>query len=383
MQTMPRESVPASTSRLESTPFERMFDLPLGAEVPIVIEHDEDLCERAMDAYWEHRHSEHSRGAHRDEFGHHGPLLPVVGAEEHCAVSSLELNNKTMRNFLAVDIDVKSGDVRSEVLRRVALCPVAPTCVVLSPHGGHAIFAIDPVTRAHDRSGQFALDCQENLRLALKGDPAYGAHTSRNPLFARARTLWGPIGQLTLNEIRVAFGAMWQQVNRFARRGKAGDVGDGRNSWMFDKLNALKRIEASADLGGAALRINATFDDPLDDEELGRIVRSVQRRTRTRGMAPATLVVCGRRGGSARTDAKVRSAVENLQLANEAKVQRTEGRTESVRNLLSKGWSKPTIAEHLGINERTVSRHARKLVLAEDLGDVAQLYWMVETQMAA
>jgi hypothetical protein len=29
-----------------------------------------------------------------------------------------------------------------------------------------------------------------------------------------------------------------------------------------------------------------------------------------------------------------------------------------------------------------VSRH-RKLVLAEDLGDVAQVYWMVETQMAA
>ena len=380
---MPRESVPASTSRLESTPFERMFDLPLGAEVPIVIEHDEDLCERAMDAYWEHRHSEHSRGAHRDEFGHHGPLLPVVGAEEHCAVSSLELNNKTMRNFLAVDIDVKSGDVRSEVLRRVALCPVAPTCVVLSPHGGHAIFAIDPVTRAHDRSGQFALDCQENLRLALKGDPAYGAHTSRNPLFARARTLWGPIGQLTLNEILVAFGEMWQQVNRFARGGKAGDVGDGRNSSMFDELNALSRVEPTADLEDAGVRINATCDHPLDDEELGRVVKSVQRRARTRGKGSATLVALGRKGGSARTDAKIRSAAKSLHLANEAKAQRTEERTESVRLLLSEGWSKPTVAEHLGISERTVSRHERKLVLAEDLGDVAQVYWMVETQMAA
>jgi hypothetical protein len=384
VQTLLRERVPASTSRLESTPFERMFDLPLGAEAPIVIEHNEDLCERAMDAYWEHRHSEHSRGAHRDKFGDHGPLLPVVGAEEHCAVSSLELNNKTMRNFLAVDIDVKrGGGVHDELLRRVALCPVVPTCVIASPHGGHAIFAIDPVTRSHDKSEQFALDCQENLRLAMDGDPTYAAHTSRNPLYSGARTFWGPTGQLGLKEILAAFGSGWQQVNRFARGANAGEVGDGRNSSMFDQLNALSRIEPSADLEDAGLRINSTFDHPLDDEELGRVVKSVQRRARTRGKGSATLVALGRRGGSARSDLKVGSAAKNLQLANQAMVQRTEERTESVRQLLSEGWSKPAIAEHLGISERTVSRHAHKLVPAGHLGDVAQLYWMVETQMAA
>jgi hypothetical protein len=383
VKTMPRESVPASTMRLESTPFERMFDLPLSVEAPIAIEHDDDWCQRAMGAYWEHRHSEYSRGAHRDAFGHLGPLLQVVGAEEHCAVSSLELNNKTMRNFLAVDIDVKSGDVRYEVLRRIALCPVVPTCVVLSPHGGHAIFAIDPVTRVHDKSEQFALDCQVNLRLAMDGDAAYAAHTSRNPVFLGARTLWGPSAQLGLKDIRAAFGSGWQQVNRFARGANAGEVGDGRNSSMFDQLNALSRIQPSADLGDAGLRINSTFDDPLDDEELGRVVKSVQRRARTRGKGSATLVSLGRRGGSARSELKVASSTKNLQIANQAMVQRTEGRTESVRRLLSEGWSKPAIAEHLGISERTVSRHAHKLVMAEDLGDVAQLYWMVETQMAA
>jgi len=260
---------------------------------------------------------------------------------------------------------------------------VVPTCVIASPHGGHAIFAIDPVTRSHDKSEQFALDCQENLRLAMDGDPTYAAHTSRNPLYSGARTFWGPTGQLGLKEILAAFGSGWQQVNRFARGANAGEVGDGRNSSMFDELNALSRVEPTADLEDAGLRINSTFDHPLDDEELGRVVRSVQRRARTRGKGSATLVALGRKGGSARTDAKIRSAAKSLHLANEAKAQRTEERTESVRLLLSEGWSKPTVAEHLGISERTVSRHERKLVLAEDLGDVAQVYWMVETQMAA
>lgn len=268
----------------------------------------------------------------------------------------IELNNHKNRNFLAVDLDGSGSDPCADAIRRLELSPVPPHIIVPTPHGAHGIWAIDG-TRKGTRADEFAIDCQKNLTRLLGGDPDYSAHTVANPLCLSLRPVFltdlaQPYGLRTIKEM---IGTDWKSPPPFLPRG--GDAGEGRNADLYRQGRDLLRHGTPPEtLQDELMMLNEAYPVPLTVSEVRSIAKSLlkpQRRNEYRSRM-------GRKGGQAKTEAKLKAARATLLRVNEARAEAAGERIDRILTVHT-GLSVAEIAETEQVSVRTIQRDLQML----------------------
>ena len=310
----------------------------------------------------------------------------------------VQLNPAEWLNFLVVDVD------REDALMCLMHPAVPePTWVIENLETGHAQagWAIEPVYRGEGaRPGpvRYAGAVQRSLDRLVDGDPCFTRYLVRNPgaQVPAGRVWWGAretpwsLGELKAHmcEFVDPFhdealdgpdpGA-WNpgpalsvqgDVPRVPVADTATEV--GRNNavfratrrWLWDQWETHGQAPTNAASIAHAQALNAQLPDPLPESELECLARSAVRQvnagkgrpTRSSGSDAAReyLSAMGRRGGKARTEAKVAAAKDNVDKARQSRSTRMEQLRAQAVQLRAAGATYGAIAAAVGRTARTV-----------------------------
>ncbi|WP_272027827.1 replication initiation protein [Kocuria rosea] len=310
----------------------------------------------------------------------------------------IQLNPADWLNFLVVDVDDEAA-----LLNLMHPAVPEPTWIIENPETGHAQagWAIEPVYRGEGaRPGpiRYAEAVQRALDRLVDGDPCFTRYLVRNPAaaFPAGRVWWGSrttpwsLGGLKAHmaeyidpfhdeAIDGPATPAWNPgttllgrtgIPRVSVTDTATEV--GRNTavfratrrWLWDQRQARHQTPNEAASIAHARALNAQLPQPLSDGEVACLARSAVRQvnagkgrpTSTNGSDAAHeyLSRMGRRGGKARTEAKVRAAADNAGKARQARTDRAgQLRARAVR-LRAAGATYRAIAEAVGRTARTV-----------------------------
>jgi hypothetical protein len=310
----------------------------------------------------------------------------------------LQLNPADWLNFLVVDVDVEDA-----LLNLMHPAVPEPTWIIENPATGHAQagWAIEPVYRGEGaRPGpiRFADAVQRALDRLVDGDPCFTRYLVRNPAaaFPAGRVWWGRrTSPWSLGDLKAHMAEYIDPFHDAAIDGPATPAWDpgtsllgrsgipraavtdtatevGRNTaifratrrWLWDQRQLRHQTPSEAASIAHARALNAQLPHPLSDGEVACLARSAVRQvnagkgrpTSTSGSDAAYeyLARMGRRGGKARTEAKVRAAADNAAQARQARTDRAgQLRVQAVR-LRAAGATYRAIAEAVGRTARTV-----------------------------
>lgn len=310
----------------------------------------------------------------------------------------LQLNPADWLNFLVVDVDDEAA-----LLNLMHPAVPEPTWIIENPATGHAQagWAIESVYRGEGaRPGpiRYAEAVQRALDRLVDGDPCFTRYLVRNPAaeFPAGRVWWGRrASPWSLGDLKAH---MTEYIDPFhdeaidgpatsawdpgtALSGQAGipraTVVDtatevGRNTavfratrrWLWDQRQARHQTPSEAVSIAHARALNAQLPQPLSDSEVACLARSAVRQvnagkgrpTSTSGSDAAHeyLARMGRRGGKARTEAKVRAAADNAGKARQARTDRAGQLRAKALQLRAAGATYRAIAEAVGRTARTV-----------------------------
>ncbi|WP_244915898.1 replication initiation protein [Kocuria rosea] len=310
----------------------------------------------------------------------------------------IQLNPADWLNFLVVDVDDEDA-----LLNLMHPAVPEPTWIIENPDTGHAQagWAIEPVYRGEGaRPGpiRYAEAVQRALDRLVDGDPCFTRYLVRNPAaaFPAGRVWWGRrISPWSLGDLKAHMAEYTDPFHDEAIDGPATPAWDpgtpllgqsgipratvsdtatevGRNTavfratrrWLWDQRQTRHQTPSEAASIGHARALNAQLPHPLTDSEVACLARSAVRQvnagkgrpTSTSGSDAAHeyLSRMGRRGGKARTEAKVRAAADNAAHARQARTDRAgQLRAQAVR-LRAAGATYRAIAEAVGRTARTV-----------------------------
>lgn len=338
------------------------LDLNTGSVEFISLTRDPEWIQNA-ELWFARRQSDRASVASRDADNQLSPLRSIQAPSWQDLIpwSSVELNNGTWRNFLAIDVDGTGPAPVQDALERIATLPCQPSWITISSTGAHAGWVIDSTRKTHYRSDSFALDIQHNLRRLAGGDASYSAHSTRCPVYSLADTTWLEMEPRTLKQLKAEVGTQWRYVPLFGKGSVLDAETTGRNSTLFTELAALARIDASPDaLYARAHQINGTFDKPLTESEVANTVRSaLRKRTGTDPAYKAILSIWGKAGGTRGTETQLQARQANLAQALQGTQAKTRQTATRVHQLADQGHKANDIAAELGINRATVYRHLK------------------------
>jgi hypothetical protein len=320
------------------------------------------------------------------------------------------LNSRQWWRLIAVDIDLpRHPDPHAEVDRRLTRCPLEPSWVVYTDKGAHVVFMVEDVHTDQAKAVALYRDTYANLRALLGGDPSYAWKTGRNPWCADAKVRWG---QSQPQNLRV----MWRTLDAAGlwtkgayRKHWLATKQDrqhipgvyGRNCELRDTLRAylLSRptwTEADADRKRA--EINASFDDPLPEDETLYTMRSVMAFCADPDRVAEHRELSGlqftreqaAKGGAAGTDLQVIAHQHALVSANLSRTEKSRIRQEQVLRLRREGYQVAQVAEMTRLSKRQVinlskgDRFKRVSVLLTDeqrkaeLDEIAELDFLLD-----
>jgi hypothetical protein len=310
----------------------------------------------------------------------------------------IQLNPADWLNFLVVDVDDEDA-----LLNLMHPAVPEPTWIIENPQSGHAQagWAIEPVYRGEGaRPGpiRYAEAVQRALDRLVDGDPCFTRYLVRNPAaaFPAGRVWWGRrASPWSLGDLKAHMAEYTDPFHDEAIDGPATPAWDpgtpllgqsgipraavsdtatevGRNTaifratrrWLWDQRQTRHQTPSEAVSIAHARALNAQLPHPLPDGEVACLARSAVRQvnagkgrpTSTSGSDAAHeyLSRMGRRGGKARTAAKVRAAADNAAQARQARTDRAgQLRAQAVR-LRAAGATYRAIAEAVGRTARTV-----------------------------
>lgn len=172
-----------------------------------------------------------------------------------------------------------------------------PSWITQNRVNGHAHLAyglIAPVLvdgiEAREAPIRYLCAVESMMRAKLRADEGFGGLITKNPLHPLWRTLRGPVMGYELGELAEALPGIERHI---PRRGKAGEVGLGRNVTLFDHTRqwAYRAIRGywggglegwnrwMAACNGYALGRNGDFATPLDPRECWWVAKSVAKWT--------------------------------------------------------------------------------------------------------
>ena len=286
---------------------------------------------------------------------------------------------------LSVDMDHDNS-----LLRLFAADVPAPSWIIEKGCNGHVhagwiIEAVAVGPNARPAPIAFAEDVRRALTLALDADPAFTNGRQWNPLWpgwdTEGRVIWGPTEPRSLSALKAEMTerGTWPTTQALhAARDTATartliteaeaamQVSEGeRNVFVFD----MARTRRSGSVATAAEQANARCTPPLPAAEVAGIVRSIERyETRTgrhqgRGASTcggtawrAIQATRGRIGGSRGTPAQRIQRVSAARHATDARTRKAQARTQEAHRKARQGWTRARIAEHFGVDPRTVRR---------------------------
>lgn len=234
-----------------------------------------------------------------------GDYLGIHRADVAARARYIQPNGPTHQHWLVFDID-RPGAALDWEDRHVP----PPNFTVQNPINGHAhLFygLATPVRTAPDgRKGplQYAAAVQGSLGGSLDADTGYMGFLCKNPLNSYWRTTeWEP----RLYELADFEG--WLDLSVQQKRKAANEYGLGRNTDLFERLRlwayrAIRQGWPDADRWQMAVveraRAYNSFDEPLNDNEVKGIARSVAKYTHrrfTQSGFSAVQAHRGRKGG--------------------------------------------------------------------------------------
>lgn len=310
----------------------------------------------------------------------------------------VQLNPADWLNFLVVDVD------REDALMCLMHPAVPePTWVIENEESGHAQagWAIEPVYRgegARPHPIRYAAAVQRSLDRLVDGDPCFTRYLVRNPGADRpaGRVWWGTRNTpWSLGALKAHMAEWVDPFHDEALDGPAAGVWDpgpdfplqagvprvpvtdiatevGRNNalfratrrWLWDQWETRGHAPTNAISIAHAQALNAGLPDPLPEAELQCLARSAVRqinagkgrptRTSRSDAAHEYLSQMGRRGGKARTEAKVAAAKDNVAHARQARSTRVEQLRAQAVQLRATGATYEAIAAIVGRTARTV-----------------------------
>lgn len=172
-----------------------------------------------------------------------------------------------------------------------------PSWITQNRQNGHAHLAyglVAPVLvdgiEAREAPIRYLCAVESMMRAKLQADEGFGGLVTKNPLHPLWRTLRGPCMGYELWELAEALPGIERHI---PRRGRAGDVGLGRNVTLFEDTRQWAYREIRQYWGGGldgwnawlaacnghALGRNGDFPVPLDPRECWWIAKSVARWT--------------------------------------------------------------------------------------------------------
>ncbi|WIG19358.1 replication initiation protein [Kocuria rosea] len=310
----------------------------------------------------------------------------------------LQLNPADWLNFLVVDVDDEDA-----LLNLMHPAVPEPTWIIENPQSGHAQagWAIEPVYRgegARLAPIRYAEAVQRALDRLVDGDPCFTRYLVRNPAaaFPAGRVWWGRrTSPWSLGDLKAHMTEYIDPFHEEAIDGPATPAWDpgtsllgqsgiprasvtdtapevGRNTaifrstrrWLWDQRQIRRQVPTEAASIAHARALNAQLPHPLSDGEVACLARSAVRQvhagkgrpTSTSGSDAAHeyLVRMGRRGGKARTEAKVRAAADNAAHARRARTDRAGQLRAQAAQLRAAGATYRAIAEAVGRTARTV-----------------------------
>ena len=310
----------------------------------------------------------------------------------------IQLNPADWLNFLVVDVD------REDALMCLMHPAVPqPTWIIENEATGHAQagWAIEPVYRgegARPHPIRYAAAVQRSLDRLVDGDPCFTRHLVRNPAADRpaGRVWWGdrqapwslgglkthmaewvdPLYDETLDG---PAGTGWDPGSDFTVAGgiprvPLGDIATevGRNTavfratrrWLWDQWETRGHAPTNTASIAHAQALNAQLPDPLPAAELVCLARSAVRQVNAGKGRPTRasrsdaaheyLSQMGRRGGRARTEAKVTAAKDNAATARQSRRTKMEQLRAQAAQLRAAGATYQAIATAVGRTTRTV-----------------------------
>lgn len=325
----------------------------------------------------------------------------------------IQLNPADWLNFLVVDVDDEDA-----LLNLMHPAVPEPTWIIENPETGHAQagWAIEPVYRGEGaRPGpiRYADAVQRALDRLVDGDPCFTRYLVRNPAAAlpAGRVWWGSrTTPWSLGGLKAHMAEYIDPFHDEAIDGPASPAWDpgttllgqtgiprasvadtatevGRNTaifratrrWLWDQRQTRHQTPSEASSIAHARALNAQLPQPLPDGEVTCLARSAVRQvnagkgrpTSTSGSdgAHEYLARLGRRGGKARTKAKVRAAADNAGKARQARTDRAgQLRAQAVR-LRAAGATYRAIAEAVGRTARTVMAWLKNAPIYLTVGD--------------
>ncbi|MFF0991283.1 replication initiation protein [Kocuria nitroreducens] len=325
----------------------------------------------------------------------------------------IQLNPADWLNFLVVDVDDEDA-----LLNLMHPAVPEPTWIIENPQTGHAQagWAIEPVYRGESaRPGpiRYAEAVQRALDRLVDGDPCFTRYLVRNPAaaFPAGRVWWGRrTSPWSLGDLKAHMAEYTDPFHDEAIDGPAAPAWDpgtpllgqsgiprvpvvdtatevGRNTavfratrrWLWDQRQARQQTPTEAASIAHAKALNAQLPHPLADGEVTCLARSAVRQvnagkgrpTFTSGSDAAHeyLSRMGRRGGKARTEAKVRAAADNAAHARQARTDRAgQLRAQAVR-LRAAGATYRAIAEAVGRTARTVMAWLKNAPIYNTVGE--------------
>ncbi len=185
----------------------------------------------------------------------------------------------------------------------------------------------------------------------LEADPGYSGLVTKNPAHTRWRVLAGQQKLWSLEEL-----AEYVDLSKHLPRGQPEEIGLGRNCILFHRIRVWAYVAVRQHRGlrnyihwqtevlDKALTLNGDFRNPLMNQEVGHIAKSVakwvwKRDPEAKAAFIARQAVKGAMGGKRSAESR-RAASEN--------------KRSSARLMRAKGMTQVEVAKHLGVSERTV-----------------------------
>ena len=333
----------------------------------------------------------------------------------------IQLNPADWLNFLVVDVD------REDALMCLMHPAVPePTWVIENEDTGHvqAGWAIEPVYRgegARPHPIRYAAAVQRSLDRLVDGDPCFTRYLVRNPAaeVPAGRVWWSTRNTpWSLGDLKAHMAewvdpshdealdgppaGVWNPgpdfplqagIPRVPVTGIATEV--GRNNavfratrrWLWDQWETRGHAPTDAASIAHAQALNAGLPDPLPEAEVECLARSAVRqvnagkgrptRTSRSDAAREYLSEMGRRGGKARTEAKVTAAKDNVDKARAARTTRVEQLRAQAVQLRATGATYEAIAAVVGRTSRTVMAWLKgtstaPVITADPVGEIVQ-----------
>lgn len=263
-----------------------------------------------------------------------------------------------------------------ELLRHPAV--PEPSCVQVNPANGHAHgfwLLDDPVFRGKNADAgllSYAEAVQNSLTHVTMGDWSFQHGYMRNPVAK------DPVGEMwwsdrghgyRLAELKqhMVEAGEWIAGLPFARRQSEDFAAQGRNCHVFDALmpKAREYVATGAEYTVAvahkiARALNLALPEPMGEGEVAVIARSSVRqlaKSKRASRGGSWVARVGRKGGRARTEAKLQALRENGLKGAQKLRERTAARIRQVAELVAQGLDKAAIMATTGWSRNTVKKY--------------------------